>query len=129
MSTQGEMSRNGLHAISIAMLHGVAVYPDGKESLKFQSMFKPLAPDGVAYLKRHKAEILEAYKEYSIDEIMSVFLRTYSPEDRAEMIDEYRERLAIMIESRPETLADQVQAWAVVIGSILDGARPWPAGS
>ncbi len=129
MSTQGEMSRNGLHVISIAMLHGVAVYPDGKEGLKLQSMFKPLAPDGQAYLKRRKVEILRTYKEYSIDEIMSAFLRTYSLKDQAEMIDEYRERLAIMTEGRPVTLADQVQAWAVVIGSILDGARPWPAGS
>ena len=117
---------NGLHVIPIAMLHGVAVYPDGKGGLTAKAMFKPVAPDGVAYLKRHKAEILKAYKEYSTDEIMSVFLRTYSPEDRAEMIDEYRERVAIMTEGRPVTLTDQVQAWADVIGSILDGARPWP---
>ncbi|OON89112.1 hypothetical protein [Pyramidobacter sp. C12-8] len=117
---------NRLHVIPIAMLHGVAVYPDGKGGLTAKAMFKPLAPDGVAYLKRHKVEIIETYKEYSIDEIMSVFLRTYSPEDRAEMIDEYRERVAIMTEGRPVTLAGQVQAWAVVIGSILDGARPWP---
>lgn len=110
---------DGVQAVFVALAHGVAVWPDGG-GLKISAVAASIPAAGVEYLKKHKAEILNAFSEIGAVQVLNCHLRDYGRRLSAEMVAEYR---AIIGDKRP-SLRDFMQAWARVL--YCDTLRSWP---
>lgn len=109
----------GAQAVYVALIHGVAVWPDGG-GLKVLPVAAPLPPDGMEYLRRHKAEIIKAFSEIGAAQIMRLHLREYGRRLGGELVNEYR---AIVADRKP-SISEFMQAWAHVL--YCDVLRSWP---
>lgn len=115
----------GIHAIPICLIHGVAVWPDDQGGLSVLPLFDQLSLRGVDFLKRNKREMISAFKEYKISEIMKVFFEGYGPRLKREILDEAKARFEEIRAARPATLKDTMTAWAYTL--YADNLRGiWP---
>lgn len=109
------MQENGIAKILHCMMKGVTVYPKENSRLGAIPVMGELTDEIKRYIKANKKDILKAFRDYSVSEIMGIYCG--SPRVLARMTEDYEERIAIMTETL--TGAPSVQkvmaAWTVVI--------------
>ncbi len=110
---------SGAQAIFVALAHGVAVWPDGG-GLKISAVAASIPAAGVEYLKKHKAEILNAFSEIGAVQVLNSHLREYGPRLVSELMNEYH----ALIEDRRPSLPEFMQTWARVL--YCDCLKSWP---
>lgn len=110
---------DGVQAIFVCLAHGVAIWPEDG-ALRISAIGAPLSPEGVQYIKRHKAAILDVFAKVGAVQVLNIHLREYGQRLSAEMIEEYHS----LIGNEEPSFRDFMQTWAKVL--YCDACRHWP---